>query len=92
MTLMKYAEIFGVAWLGHGVTTKHMPLLNLLALCRKEPQVLISIFDYSDHMLEGGKGMLSLLGSYSRAKFLSLFQLLQAPTHSFLMGQEPSKS
>ncbi len=32
-----------------------MPLLNLLALCREEPPVVISIFDCCDHMSEGGK-------------------------------------
>ncbi len=54
MTIMKDARTFGIAWLGDGATIKGMPLLNMLALYGEEPPVVISIFDYSDHMSEGG--------------------------------------
>ncbi len=56
MALTKDARTFGVAWLGDRATIKHMPFLNMLALCREEPPVVISIFDCSDHMISRGKG------------------------------------
>ena len=87
MALMKDARTFGVAWLGDGATIKRMPLLNMLALCGEEPPVVISIFDCSDHMSEGGERMHSTLGSYSRTKLLSLIPLLHALMPSFLMVQ-----
>ncbi len=87
MTLMKNAKTFWVAWFGDGATIKCMPLLNLLALCGEEPPVLISIFDCSDHMSEGGKRMHCTLSSCSRTKLLRLIQLLHAIRHSFLLVQ-----
>ncbi len=56
MALMKDRETSGVAWLGDGSMIKCIPLLNMLTLCGEEPTVVISIFDYIDHLSEGGKG------------------------------------
>ncbi len=53
--LMKYANMFRVAWVGDRATMKRMPLLNILALDGEEPLIAISIFDCSDHMSEGDK-------------------------------------
>lgn len=50
-----FNKIVGVAWLEDGVTIKCMPLLNMLALCREVPGVVISIFDCNNHMTKGGK-------------------------------------
>ena len=87
MALMKDARTFGIAWLGDRATIKHMPLLNMLALCGEEPPVVISIFDCSDHMSEGGERMQSTLGSCSRTKLLSLILLLHALMPFSLMAQ-----
>ncbi len=58
----------GVAWRGDEATMKSMPLSNMLALCEEEPPVVISIFDCSDHMSEGGERMHRTKGSYLRKK------------------------
>ena len=68
MTIMKDARTFGIAWLGDGATIKHMPLLNMLALCGEEPPVVISIFDCSDHMSEGGKKDAQYIGQLFKDK------------------------
>ncbi len=52
---MKDARTFGVAWLGDEAMIKRRPLLNMLAFCGEGPPVVISIFDCSDHMSEGGE-------------------------------------
>ncbi len=56
MALMKDAKTFGVAWLGDKAPMKLMPLLNMPALCREEPPDVISNFNCTDHMSEGGEG------------------------------------
>ncbi len=68
MAIMKDAVTFGIAWLGDGATIKRMPLLNMLALCGEEPPVVISIFDCSEHMSEGGKKDAQYIGQLFKDK------------------------
>ncbi len=77
--LMKDANIFGVAWADDGAIIRCMPLLNMLSPCGEEPPGVISIFDGSDHMSEGGKKGAEYIGQWC------LILCLLALMHSFSM-------
>ncbi len=78
---MKDAKTFGVTWLGDGSTIKQMPLLNMRALCGEEPPVVISIFDFSDHMSEWGEKDAEYIGQLFKNK-VSEFDPLSAWTNT----------
>ncbi len=70
---MKDARTFGVAWLGDEAMIKRMPLLNTLAFCGEGPPVVISIFDYSDHMSKGRKKDAQYIGQLFKNKIDAFF-------------------
>ncbi len=47
--------MFGLGWLGIGVTIKWMRLLNILVLCSNAPPTVVSIVDCTSHMSDGGR-------------------------------------
>jgi hypothetical protein len=53
--LLKFAKVFGLAFLGDGATIHHMALLNILAMSGAFPPMTISIQDCTKHVVEGGK-------------------------------------
>jgi hypothetical protein len=53
--LHKFAEIFGLDFLGDGATIHRMALMNILAMSGACPPMTISIQDCTKHMVEGGK-------------------------------------
>ncbi len=52
---MTYDKVFRLGWLEEEATIKHMPLLNILVLCRNAPPTVVSIVDCTTHMSDGGK-------------------------------------
>ncbi len=54
--------------LGDSTIIKCMPLMNTLTLFLEEPPVLISIFDFSDHVSEGGKTDAAYIGQLFKEK------------------------
>ncbi len=56
--LLKFAQVFGFAFLDDGATIHQMPLMNILAMFGATPPMTISIQDCTKHMAEGGKKML----------------------------------
>ncbi len=53
--LLKFAQVFGLAFLGDGATIHRMPPMNILAMSGATPPMTISIQDCTKHMAEGGK-------------------------------------
>jgi hypothetical protein len=53
--LLKFAKVFGLAFLGDGATIHQMALMNILAMSGTCPPMTISIQDCTKHMVEGGK-------------------------------------
>jgi hypothetical protein len=53
--LLKFAKVFGLAFLGDGATIHRMALMNILAMSGAFPPMTISIQDFTKHMAEGGK-------------------------------------
>ncbi len=68
------ALLFGLSWIGDGVTIKWMPLVNMLAMCGKAAPVVVWICDCTSHMGDGGKKMPNSLWSTSVTKWMSLIQ------------------
>jgi hypothetical protein len=52
--LLKFAKVFGLAFLGDGATIHRMALMNILAMSGAFPPMTISIQDCTKHMVEGG--------------------------------------
>jgi hypothetical protein len=53
--LLKFAKVFGLAFLGNGATIHQMALTNILAMSGTFPPMMISIQDCTKQMAEGGK-------------------------------------
>jgi hypothetical protein len=53
--LLKFAKVFGLAFLGDGATIHQMALMIILAMSAAFPPMTISIQDCTKHMAEGGK-------------------------------------
>jgi hypothetical protein len=53
--LLKFAKVFGLAFLGNGTTIHQMALMNILAMSCAFPSMTISIQDCTKHMAEGGE-------------------------------------
>jgi hypothetical protein len=53
--LLKFAKVFGLAFLGDGATILRMAMMNILAMSGAFPPMTISIQDCTKHMAEGGK-------------------------------------
>ncbi len=53
--LLKFAKVFGLAFLGNGATIHQMVLMNILAMSGAFPPMMISIQDCTQHMAEGEK-------------------------------------
>ncbi len=47
--------LFGLSWIGDGATIKQMPFVNMLVMCGKAATVVVSICDFTSHMVDGGK-------------------------------------
>jgi hypothetical protein len=54
-SLLKFAKVFRLAFLGDGATIHQMALMNILAMSGACPPMTISIQDCTKHMVEGGK-------------------------------------
>ena len=60
-TILKEADVFGLAWLSDGATVARMPLINVLAMCANISPITVAITDCSEHISQGGRRMLHLL-------------------------------
>ncbi len=47
--------MFGLSLIGDEATIKQMPLMNMLVMCGKAAPVIVSIWDCTSHMVDGGK-------------------------------------
>ncbi len=53
--ILTKTALFGLCWLGDGATIKKMQLINMLVICGDKPPSVISICDYTGHMVDGRK-------------------------------------
>ena len=53
--IKKEADIFGLLFLGDGVTISRRPLLNILASAKNIPVAVLKIVDCQDHLAQGYK-------------------------------------
>ena len=51
--IKKEADIFGLSFLGDGVTISRFPLLNIIASTKNIPVDVLEIFDCQGHLSEG---------------------------------------
>jgi hypothetical protein len=68
--LLKFAKVFGLAFLGDGATIHQMPLMNILAISGATPPMMISIQDCTKHMAEGGKKDASYIANMFEEKVM----------------------
>jgi hypothetical protein len=68
--LLKFAQVFGLAFLGDGATIHRMPLMNILAMSGATPPMMISIQDCTKHMAEGGKKDASYIANMFEEKVM----------------------
>ncbi len=50
--ILQKAYMFGLAWIGDGATIKRMPLMNMLVLCGEKVSVVVSVCNFTDHMVD----------------------------------------
>jgi hypothetical protein len=53
-TILKEADVFGLAWLSDGATVARMPLTNVLAMCADISPTTVAVTDCSEHISQGG--------------------------------------
>ncbi len=62
------ANVFGLSWIGDGITIKRMPFLNMLAMCRSKPPAVIAILNCTGDMVDGGKKDAEFIISFFKSK------------------------
>lgn len=62
------AMLFGLCWLGDGSTIKHMLLLNIMTMCRSKPPAVMSIYNYTYHMVCSGTKDAEFIMSFFKSK------------------------
>ncbi len=67
---LKFAQVFGWAFLGDGATIHRMPLMNILAMSGATPPMTISIQDCTKHMAEGEKKNASYIANMFEEKVM----------------------
>ncbi len=79
---MTKAALFGLSWLGDGATIEKMPLINMLVICGDKPPAVISIYDCTDHMVDGGKKDAEFIMNFFKTK-VDEFDLSKVYSDSF---------
>ena len=60
-SILKEADVFGLAWLSDGDTVARMSLINMLAMFANISPTTVAKTDCSEHISHGGRRLLHLL-------------------------------
>ncbi len=61
-------NVFGLSWIRDDATIKRMQLLNVFSMCGSKPLSVITIIDFTGHMVDDGKKDVEFIMSYFKSK------------------------